>query len=371
VYKRGVLPSQRVRFASGTPGFHQIVRQRVDAYFEDRDLSRHADAKAVAKICFWLLSASGIYLGLISSTLPGLFVVVLGFSIAQVGFNVGHDAIHRATSKHSWVNEVLGWTFDLFGGSSYAWNLAHNVVHHTYTNMPGVDHDIDSEPWMHFHAHEKVARYYRWQHVFAFGYYALTMLAWTFVKDFTQLSARDPRTLKRTEFRGWVGMFIGKAAHLTVFIGLPMIFYAGPWWKVLIGYLLMQMMVGFALAIVFQLAHVVEGPAFPKADADGMLSHTWAEHQLHTTANFSTGGALATFLTGGLNHQIEHHLFPKISHTHYGALSEIVRQTAAEHGLPYHENRSFFSAVGSHIRTMRRFGMVPDERTALAGVTAR
>ena len=350
------MQANRIRFEPGSEGFHTDLRTRVDAYFEERGLSRHANAHVVAKIILFIGVVVGIYAGILAEIIPGIFALVLGFAIAEVGFNVGHDANHRSTSRHAWVNSVLGWSFDLFGGSSHGWNIAHNIVHHTYTNMPGVDRDIDAEPWMRFHSHEKRPAYYRWQHVFAFAFYMLTMLAWTFAKDVGLFMTRDPRTQKRPGKQAWAGMLIGKLVHFTVFLAIPMLVMSAAWWQIILGYVMMQMAVGFTLAVVFQLAHVVEGTEFPRADAHGSVDSSWAEHQLRTTANFSTGGVLATFFTGGLNHQIEHHLFPKISHAHYGALSKIVRRTALEHGLPYNENRSFMAALGSHIRIMRRFG---------------
>lgn len=351
------MARDRIRFEPTTGGFHAVLRDRVDDYFSERGLSRHAGPAVVAKIGFWLTLSALLYAGVISGALPGLAVLALGFSIAQIGFNVGHDALHGATSHHAWINTALGWSFDLFGGSSYAWKLEHNIVHHTYTNMPGHDHDLESKPWMRFYEQPEVPRYYRWQHVFAFGFYTLTMLAWTYVKDFAQLA----RPSARTSARAWAGVLVGKLAHLVVFVAIPLLAYAGPRWHVLVGYLLMQMAVGVTLAVVFQLAHVVEATAFPHADANGLVDRPWAEHQLWTTANFSSGGTVSTFLTGGLNHQIEHHLFPRISHGHYGALSAIVRRTAAEHGLPYHESPSFLAALGSHIRTLRAFGAARPE----------
>ncbi len=340
----------RVRFSPASRDFDRTLRARVATYFDSRALSRHADAGVIAKGGAWIGLAIALYLGLLLGWLPGLAVVALGFAIAQVGFNVGHDALHRAGSSHGWINTVLGWSFDVLGASSHAWRHAHNVVHHTYTNMPGQDHDIEAQPWMRFYAQRDVPLYYRMQHVFAFGFYTLTMLAWTFSKDFVQLSRPQARTGART----WAGVLLGKAVHLGLFVVVPLFVYDGPAWQVLLGYLGMQMAVGFTLAVVFQLAHVVEATQFPVAGADGTMARSWAEHQLHTTANFGAG--MSNFFTGGLNHQIEHHLFPTISHAHYPALAAIVRTTAAEFGLPYHHSKSFWAALGSHVRTMRTFG---------------
>lgn len=347
---------QHVQGLHDRVGFQAEVRAQVDAYFAERSLSRHADAAAVVEIAAWLSAALLLYVGVVSGVLPGVLVLVLGLVHAQIGFNVGHDAIHRATSRHGWVNTVLGWSFDLLGGSSYAWQRAHNVVHHTFTNVPGVDRDIDGAPFMMFYAHERVPRYYRWQHVFAFLYYPLTMLAWTFVKDFVELARGD---VSATHWRGWAGMLLGKVAHVGVYLVVPLLVYPGPWWVVILGYLAMQLSLGLTLAVVFQLAHVVEGTTFPRADGQGVVPGSWAEHQLYTTSNFAMESRWVTALTGGLNHQIEHHLFPKVSHTHYRALGPIVRRVAAEYGLPYHFNETFSSALASHVRTLRRFGAAP------------
>jgi energy-coupling factor transporter ATP-binding protein EcfA2 len=278
--------------------------------------------------------------------------------VIDMGPGAGDDGgrVVVAGSRHGWVNTVLGWSFDLLGGSSYAWQRAHNVVHHTFTNVPGVDRDIDGAPFMMFYAHERVPRYYRWQHVFAFLYYPLTMLAWTFVKDFVELARGD---VGATHWRGWAGMLLGKVAHVGVYLVVPLLVYPGPWWVVVLGYLVMQLSLGLSLAVVFQLAHVVEGTTFPRADGQGVVPGSWAEHQLYTTSNFAMESRWVTALTGGLNHQIEHHLFPKVSHTHYRALGPIVRRVAAEYGLPYHSNATFSSALASHVRTLRRFGAAP------------
>ena len=348
----------RVHFATSHEGFHSEVRAGVDAYFSERALSRHANWGAIAKIIFWLATVAGLYYGVVSGLLPGVFVLLLGFAIAEVGFNVGHDALHGAVSPHHWVNTVLGWTFDLFGGSSYAWNRAHNVLHHTYTNMPGVDRDIDSEPWMHFQAHPAVARYYRWQYIYAFGYYTLTMLAWTYFKDFMQLSTTDSTFKKRPTARGWLGVFAGKLAHLGLFVVAPLLLYAGPWWHVILGYILMQMAVGFTLAVVFQLAHVVEGADFVDPHGKGeRVESEWAVHQVATTVNFATGNRLWNWLFGGLNFQVEHHLFPKISHVHYPALNKRLKQVCAEFNVTYHEFPTLWSALRSHLVHLRRVGM--------------
>lgn len=335
------------------------LRERVDAYFARTGKSRHADGKMVAKTIAYLGTAIGVMVLLLSGVLPVLaalpLVMLMGLLIAGMGFNVAHDAIHGSYSSNRFVNRALGALFDLFGASSYNWSRAHNVVHHTFTNVPGVDHDLDPGPFLQLVPTAKPSGIYRLQHVFAFPLYAFTMLVWVFKKDFVQVFDRS-MTGRPASKSGALSMVLGKLVHFSVFVLLPMLVTPYAWWQVLIGYAVMLGTIGFTLAVVFQLAHVVEGPAFPVPDSTNHLRDGWATHQLKTTANFSQGSAVAAFLMGGLNNQVEHHLLPGVCHTHYAALAPLVEQCAKDHALPYLNSGSFMTALASHVRTLYRLG---------------
>jgi linoleoyl-CoA desaturase len=108
---------------------------------------------------------------------------------------------------------------------------------------------------------------------------------------------------------------------------------------------------------VFQLAHTVEHTEFPVTDEiTNRLPDEFAAHQIKTTANFATRNKVISWLVGGLNFQIEHHLFPKISHVHYPAISEIVKCVCAEYQLQYIEYPTMRQAVFAHVRFLRRLG---------------
>jgi len=127
-----------------------------------------------------------------------------------------------------------------------------------------------------------------------------------------------------------------------------------PW---LVGFLIIAMSAGFILSIVFQLAHTVEHTAFPTPSADAnRIENEWAIHQIETTANFATKNKLISWLVGGLNFQIEHHLFPKVSHIHYPAISKIIKQACAEYGIRYIEFRRMRHANVSHAVHLKRMG---------------
>lgn len=349
----------RPTFSTNDTAFKVDLRRRVDGYFQRTGKSRHADGRMIAKTVAYLAAGVGLGALLLSGVLPALaalpVVMLLGLVIAGIGFNIGHDAVHGSYSGNRATNQVLGFVFDLLGASSYNWSRAHNVVHHTFTNVPGADHDLEPGPFLLLHPRPRPALIYRLQHLFAFPLYAFTMIVWVFKKDFVQIFDRSMTGRGPTK-RGVASMVLGKLLHFGLFLGLPLLLSPYAWWQVGLGYLAMLAAVGFTLAVVFQLAHVVEGTQFPQPDASKRLSDGWATHQLRTTANFSQGSSLATFFLGGLNHQVEHHLLSGICHIHYPALAPLVRACAAEHGLPYLDSGTFLQAMGAHVRTLYRFG---------------
>lgn len=339
-------------FSSAESAFKKDLFAQVDAHFAGR--SRHATAAYWLKAAFWLTSTFALWGALAFVAMPMwlfcLLALAAGFSISQVGFNVGHDAIHGSLSGKRWVNALFSRSFDLMGASSKMWGWAHNVVHHTYTNVPGTDHDLEPGFFLHLYRRESRGWLHRFQHVYAWALYCFTMVVWVFKKDFVQLAEREGTTKREV-----IDVVAGKLVHFAFWLGVPMAFGVNPWWQVLVGYALVLAICGLTAAVVFQLAHVVDGPSFPTA-ADGKLEDDFWTHQLKTTANFAPRSALAGFLTGGLNHQVEHHLFPRICHIHYAELSTLVEATAKKHGVPYHANPSFFGALASHARWLKAMG---------------
>ncbi|RDC62958.1 Acyl-CoA 6-desaturase [Adhaeribacter pallidiroseus] len=142
-----------------------------------------------------------------------------------------------------------------------------------------------------------------------------------------------------------------------MFIALPLLVLDITWWQFVMGFIGMHLAEGLTMGLVFQLAHVVEGTDFPLPNDQGNIEEAWADHQMRTTANFATNSKLAGFLLGGLNRQIEHHLFPKVCHIHYPIISKIVKQTALEFDLPYIESPTFVAALKSHYRMLKKFGL--------------
>ncbi|MEL1245153.1 acyl-CoA desaturase [Flavobacterium sp. DGU11] len=351
----------RFNNAARTP-FLATTRKRVNQYFRDTDTSPNANTGMWTKTAIFLTAFLGLYALIISNaftvwTMLGM-ATLLGMTKAFVGFNVCHDAIHGSFSSNKTTNKVLSAIFNLLGASPYVWSITHNVVHHTYTNIPGHDEDIDVAPGLiRISDEEPVNRLQRYQHWYAFPLYCLASISWAFRKDYKKFfQAKVGQQENNHPKVEYFNLFFYKGIYYFLFIVLPLLVLDITWWQFIIGFLVMHFAQGLTMGLVFQLAHVVEGTDFPTPDTTGNMEEAWAEHQMRTTANFASGCPLAAFFLGGLNRQIEHHLFPKVCHIHYGKIGEIVKATALEFGLPYTENPTFVSALRSHYKMLKKFG---------------
>ncbi|GAB4395530.1 MAG: acyl-CoA desaturase [Microscillaceae bacterium] len=347
--------------AQNQKDFVAKLHTQVNHYFKANGLSRHANWAMISKTIFYLSLWVGTYLLLWVDGLPvPVFLAlwaVLGFSLAMVTVNIGHDAIHGAYSSHRWVNQLLSHTFNLNGASAYMWVRMHNIAHHTYTNVSGYDEDISPIPILRVAPRSPRWAIHRYQHLYAFLVYTLTTISWVFIKDYKKFFINTVGNFKGKPHppQAYFWLFFFKFVNYTLFLILPLLYMPQSWEFVLGGFLLMHAVGGWCLAMIFMMAHAVENVHFPEPDVDGYLENCWAAHQLYTTANFGTRSRWLAFFTGGLNTQIEHHLFPHICSIHYPALSEIVRATAQEHGLPYQE-ASLSEALRSHHQFLKQMG---------------
>ncbi len=342
--------------------FTREVKERVAGYFAEKNLSTKATAGVVVKTFVLLLVTFGSY-GLILSgqfsPLVMLFLaVVMGVGIAGIGFGICHDALHDAYSTKPWVNRGLGWIFDICGASGYLWKITHNIIHHTYTNIHGVDEDLEISTFVRASPHGEWRPYHRYQQWYAFALYGLSTLNWVFMKDYKHLLRRDLGPFKNCVHPpGAVAWLIGsKLIYYSWTIVIPILVLDLAWWQFLIGFLAMNLTAGFILGIVFQLAHIVEGPEHPLTDTGGKIDRAWYLHEMATTSNFACENRFLTWYVGGLNYQVEHHLFSKVCSVHYPALRPIVQEVARKYHVPYHEAPSLFAAVHSHHLMLKRLG---------------
>ncbi len=346
-------------------GFHSALKKRVNEYFKTTGISKNANWKMKLKTVILLswFAASYAFLMFGASTwwmvLAGAFSMV--FVYAGIGFSIQHDANHGAYSKSKKVNRLLGWTLDCLGIGSYIWRVKHNIAHHTYTNIVGADDDIDSAPFARLSPAQPRKSYYRAQHGymwFLYGFLSYQMILNDLINVKNKRVSRTYTTFARP--RGWdlFGFILGKLIFATWAIALPLYFH--PPLMVLAVAAPILWGVGVMLAVVFQLAHCVEEAYFaPDAPPAELKLKGWAQHQVETTVDFAPKNKLISWYVGGLNFQIEHHLFPKICHVHYPAIAKIVEDTSAEFGVSYYSHPTFFGALASHYRWLKMLGRSP------------
>jgi linoleoyl-CoA desaturase len=292
-----------------------------------------------------------------------LMVIIMSIGLGGIGLSVMHDANHGAYSKKSWVNTVIGYSLNLVGANAFNWKMQHNVLHHTYTNVHETDEDISPRGVLRMTPHSDWKPIHRYQHIYAWFLYGLMTIAWMVVKDFVRLKRYQNNGLAKKHKANitteWIILLATKAIYVTYICILPLIFTTIPWWQILIGIFIMHYIAGFLLAIIFQPAHVIDGTEFPLPDNTNALENNWAIHQLLTTTNFGNKSRWFSWYVGGLNFQIEHHLFPNVCHVHYRKISDIVKGTANDFSLPYKSTKTFIGALAGHARLLKQLGQKP------------
>lgn len=357
------MAEQRIIFnRKNLADFQPTLRKRVNDYFKDNNISRNANSLMIFKTVVILLVYATTYALALSNILSpwALLGVVLlhGFATALIGLNIAHDAIHGAYSSSPKVNKFLGALFNVIGANDYNWSISHNMVHHTFTNIPDHDGDIDQVPVIRTNPNQDLWKMHRFQHVYIFFLYMLSSLSWVMMKDYVILSKDKVGglTKPKTPTKEIIRLFGYKLVYYTLFLIIPILVINLPWYMIVLGFVLMHLVEGLTLALIFQVSHIIEGVSFLKPDEKGVMENSWAAHQVLTSANYGMNSPTVVFLTGGLNFQIEHHLFPNICHIHYPNIAPIVKQTAEEFGLRYVEYKTFMDALRSHARTLKRFG---------------
>lgn len=345
--------------------FVKTLRKRVDAYFKENNLSKTGGLSLKIKAVFMFLLYTIPYFVLVTSSYSNIYIawamtVLMGFGMAGIGFCVMHDANHGSFSNKKWLNKFMGFSLNFLGGNVNNWKAQHNIMHHTYTNIEGYDEDIQPASLLRFSPHAEKKKVHRYQYIYAWFLYGLMTLSWTFAKDFVDVNRYEKRglykQLKTTYRKELTQIILTRIMYFAYMVAIPLIFMDIAWWQLIIGFLTVHVTAGVTLASVFQMAHVMEDTKYPLPDIDNVVGDQWAAHQLNTTLNFAHKNKVLSWFVGGLNYQIEHHLFPNISHVHYKDIAPIVRKTAKEFNLPYYSIDTFRNALVAHGRMLYVLG---------------
>ena len=340
--------------------FLRDVRRRVDRYFRLTKQSKRGGLAMQVKcvlICTWAIAS---YLSLLTMDLDPIFGVFccisLGLAIAIIGMAVQHDGAHNAAANSRFLNRFWASTLDAIGGSSYFWKWKHNVLHHGFVNVDGFDDDISLGVLGRLSPDQRRFWFHRYQHVYLWTCYPLLGIKWHLFDDWLRLFTGKfgDYQVPKPKGRDLTKLIAMKVTSYTIAIVIPMLLYG--WQIALIGYLLTLGVAGFTMSIVFQLAHVVEGSKFTVGDDSGAIREYWGRHQVESTMNFASGIPGVVYILGGLNYQIEHHLFPSVCHVHYPMISRIVRSTCQRHGVRYRSDSGVLRPLLMHYQHLRKLG---------------
>lgn len=346
--------------------FVKELKNNVNEYFKENNISKYGNYTMVIKSIFMLCLYLTPYFFMLFTGIENfwfhlLMWIIMGFGMSGIGLSIMHDANHGSYSKNQTVNRLMSSMIYIVGANALNWKIQHNVLHHTYTNIEGLDEDIEAPvSWLRFSPHQPKKKIQRYQHYYAWFFYSLLTLFWALDADFRQMHGFKKKGLVKGQNRKYstvmFELILFKLLYYVFIFVLPISISVVPWWYCIIGFLVMQMIAGLVLASIFQPAHVVPDTLFPLPDKDLKMESSWLVHQLETTTNFAQKSKAFTWFVGGLNHQVEHHLFPTICHIHYPKISHIVKETALKYNVPYNSYPTFASAIYHHIKVLKQFG---------------
>ncbi|MBV6644669.1 MAG: acyl-CoA desaturase [Cyclobacteriaceae bacterium] len=342
--------------------FAKELRKRINSYFKENEISQYATTEVKFKAFLGFASWGVVYALIMSDLLSSNFLLLMlaflaiGFINIFLAFNIMHDACHNAYSKSNKTNRLLGYTMNFIGGNSYLFTKMHNA-HHAFVNIAGIDVTLETHGLFRFTPHEPWEPKHKWQHIYTPILYSLAMIHWVLVKDykwmFSEMHIGNQKNIKHPGSE-YVILFVSKLFYYGVTLALPLIFISAPWWWVVIAWVNLHILPSLCFALLFQVTHVYNGTHYPLPDDEGNIENNYFIHVLETTADFGRESWFTTWICGGINIHVIHHLFPNINHGHYIPLTRIVKQTAEDFGMQYQENPGFWSALKLHMQMLRK-----------------
>ena len=350
-----------VQFGRPSGDFFATLRKNVQHYFDENKIKQSGNAALYWKAAILIVVYIITYVTIVALPIPGWLALVLaaflGLIQAFVGFNIMHDACHDSFSTKKGINFFFGLSMNALGADAFMWKQKHNVVHHTYTNVEGVDDDIAKSPFLRMCPQQPRYKAHRFQHIYLTLLYGISTIYWIVLKDWQSYFSASEFNVEtdKMKLRDHLLFWTTKTIYFFLYLVLPAMIWGIGW--AILGFVIMHLFLGATLSFVFQLAHVVDNVEFEHATSDELvIENEWAVHQINTTSDFAVDNKVVSWFLGGLNYQVEHHLFPRVSHVHYPALQKIVAKTCADFGVKYRSFPTTGQALASHFRHMRYLG---------------
>ena len=335
------MPSTRMSFARASDPFFTELTLRVRAYLSAPGRSRYAGPRMWLKtatiVGLVVLGAVAIYSGRLTGAAFVMTFAAWQFVQFLTTIGIAHDATHGAYSRNPTINRWIWRIFDVLGIDSKHWIAGHVHGHHASPNVPLLDPAIESFSLVRLHPRTRGGPIHRYQHLYMFLVYTLVTIFQVYLLEPVAFAQNLVGFARKSGWRADLAqMLVKKTLVMGYSLVLPLVVLRNPWPEVLGGWLLGHALCGLAIGIVFQTTHLHESTSFIEPDSESRLPNTFAMHILKTTSEFSVENPLVTWLAGGLNLHVTHHLFPTVSQMHLpAAFPRIVRDTAREFGMPY------------------------------------
>jgi len=412
-YKIGTLENTEDSYYDWSSPFYPTLKQRVVTRLRELHKARRGGAEIYLKsimLLTWFWGSLYVMCFAQSFQVALLGAVSMGAAASFVGTCIQHDGSHGAFSPYSHLNKAAGWTLDMIGASAFTWEFQHMLGHHPYTNLLDVEGDartdgglaaaadglniqendpdvFSSFPFVRMHPSHKRQWIHRYQHIYAPVLFSLMTLSKVYHQDWDLWKNKrlyhinaECRYGERWNSARFLIMKVLSCGYMLVLpcwcrgslSGVPL-------------YLVGHLVCGEMLALMFIVNHVIEGVAFAKrerddkgkilpekpATAEGVTPmeatnkmtddkvvplNDWAAVQCQTSVNWAAGSWFWSQFSGGLSHQIEHHLFPGLCHTNYVHIQSVVEETCAEFGVPYQNEASLGIAIVKMLRHLKNLG---------------
>lgn len=283
----------------------------------------------------------------------------MGLLTTLIVFNIVHDAVHHSLFIGTDANKRAALMLDILGGNSFVWSKRHVIYHHSFTNIPGWDIDIQQSQIVRFNDKQEYKKAYRYQYLYMPILYLFYSLNWILLRDFKDFFQRTSLIKQRTSVpvKEYVKLFLFKLFHFSYIILIPVLLLPHTALSFLLGFLIMHGLMSALTLLVLLPSHLDEDAQFPEPDENLMLADTWAVHQLKVTNDFGTNNSVLNFLMGGLNHHIAHHLFPNVNHNIIPDITQHITEVAREKELPY-KCYSLKQVMVSHLKLLKKNGQL-------------
>jgi linoleoyl-CoA desaturase len=354
--------TDRIIYQQDNDKFFVTLRQRINEYFKQTGLNKQDDPQMYRKTIIQLSMWAGFYACMVSNYFHGwllfMFQIAFHFTMFLMSVGIAHDGAHSAYSKRPWLNKAMYRVFDLIGINSHMWEYNHNLSHHFVPNIPIYDSAIDSFGLFRFHPRAKYYRFHRFQHLYIFFIYSLSTLFKIFYLDFFSITRKRIGNVQVTKHSISDILYLIFTKLFVIFYTLviPIIVIDEPAWHIIGGFLAGNLVMGITLGIVFQVTHLSDNTVYAEPDESGMIYNSFPRHVISVTSDFAPDNKIITWISGGLNLHVAHHLFPKISQVHLPAVTKILQQTCKEFAVPYKVYPSVFAALKSHLLLLKKLG---------------